>query len=112
LYSYVTAINTTVIALQSGESYTQRTLINITINGNTPQSYPIDLLANNPIDIFYETNNGTYATIFSNPSGTITISSIGNVGEKITGSFDAIATHMSYTDTIRISGTFSVTRDN
>jgi hypothetical protein len=81
------------------------------IGGNTPQSYPLDI-NNSPSFINCDINNQTYSSALSSPSGTITISNIGNMGKKITGAFDAVVAGTSSTDTLNISGTFSVTRDN
>jgi hypothetical protein len=83
----------------------------VKIIGNTPGSYSTgrEYIGN---DISYDTNNQPYTSIFSNTSGTITLSSIGNVGDKITGTFDAVVSRLTNTnDTLRISGLFSVTRD-
>lgn len=106
------------IQLRSGMSNTQTaTILLIETEGNAVQSYAI--AANNPLYISYNNGNQDYATFFSSaPSGTIIYSRIGNVGEKITGSFDAIVTLGSITpvtgatDTRRVSGTFSVTRSH
>ena len=88
--------------------------INIDVNGNTAQSYNTgggDFTSN----ISYETYNPSsqsYMSMFSSTNGTITLSSIGNVGEKINGTFDAIVASVTNTsDILKISGTFSVTRD-
>jgi hypothetical protein len=78
------------------------------IGDNTPQSYSLG--SNSPSWIACHINNQSYLNVLSSPSGTITISSIGNMGEKITGTFDAVVTSTS--STLNISGTFSVTRDN
>ena len=116
LISYVTASNNTQIELHSGESNTQgSTIINIAVAGNTPQSYPTGIATpENCItyDIYY-THYQSYTSLFSGTSGTITLSSMGNVGEKITGTFDAVVSLLTNTsDTLRISGTFSMTRHN
>ncbi len=104
------------IQLRTGMSNTQTaTILGIETEGNTAQSYSI--AANNPSYISYSIGNQTYATYFSStPSGTITLFSVGNIGDKISGSFDAIVTLgtstpvTGTTDTRRVSGTFSVTR--
>lgn len=51
----------------------------------------------------------TYQSIQSR--GTITLSSVGGVSQKVTGSFDTAAELVSLrSNTIRLSGTFSITR--
>ena len=80
----------------------------VAVGDNTPQSYSLG--GNSRSWIAYNINNQSYVSVLSSPSGTITISSIGNMGEKITGTFDAVVTSTS--STLNISGTFSVTRDN
>jgi hypothetical protein len=85
------------------------------VEGNTPQSYPtgVATLANSIAYNIYDTHYLSYTSLFSDTSGTITLSSIGNPGEKITGTFDAVVTLLTNTfDTLCISGTFSVTRHN
>jgi hypothetical protein len=119
LDSYVTPANKLGIELRSGMSLSNapapREAIIIGIDGNATGTYSID--ATGLSYISYLINDQLYASYFSSsPSGTIVISSIGNVGEKITGSFDALVTRGSLTpsagnaDTRTISGTFSVTR--
>ena len=85
----------------------------IEVNGKTPKLYNSgggDYTSN----IFYETYNPSqaYASMFSSTNSTITLWSIGDVGEKIIGTFDAIVTCFTSTsDPLEISGTFSVTRN-
>jgi hypothetical protein len=117
LSSFVTPSGNTSVSLcsgvtPSGTSATCDTLISISIKGNTPQSYPTGTTGT-PTQISYRTNNQTYSSVSSSTTGTITLSSVGNnVGEKITGTFDAMVTNMSNSsDTLGISGTFSVKRD-
>ena len=107
MISYVSPANTTIIDL-ADVSTTQVDRMTIVVSGTAPQSYSVDS-ANSLITTFYE--NNTYSSTFSSPSGTVTLSSIGNVGEKINGTFDATVTSDTNTsDTLKISGTFSVTR--
>ncbi len=123
-YSYLDPImtadvlpsNHVYIELRSGMSNTQTvTILGIETENTTAQSYSI--AANHPSYISYNSGGQWYATFFSsNPTGTIVLDSVGNVGEKITGSFDAIVTDGTITsapgnvDTRRVSGTFSVKR--
>jgi hypothetical protein len=107
LSSFVTT-SLTRIDLISQVSSTQPTGVKITVLGATAQTYPAGQSA-----IFYYTNNQSYDSLISNTSCTVTLSSIGNVGEKITGTFDAVVSLLTNTyDTVRISGTFSVMRDD
>ncbi len=106
------------IQLRSGMSNTQtETIILLETENNTAQSYSIT--SNSPTYVSYNIGGQDYATYFSStPSGTIVLDSVGNVGDKITGSFDAIVTLGSITpatgttDTRRVSGTFSVIRSH
>lgn len=115
LIAYTTASNETNIELLywDGVSLGTTVIINMRVNGNTPGLYPTGGYVNPVNSIAYETNNQSYISAFSSTTGTITLSSIGNVGEKITGAFDTVVTLLTNTfDTLRLSGTFSVTRDN
>jgi hypothetical protein len=109
LFTYVfTALNQIEIELHSEGSNTQgATVILISVEGNTPQSYPIGITT--PANYIEYVSDDTHSSLFSSTSGTITLSSIGNAGKKIIGTFDAIVTDTS--NTLRILGTFSVTRD-
>lgn len=115
VFAYIDAFNVTTIRLQywdgvsTGSPY--NTIIHMQIIGNTPGLYPSgDRYMGN--DISCDTNDQPYTSIFSNTSGTITLSGVGNVGDKITGTFDAVVSRLTNTnDTLRISGSFSVTRD-
>ncbi len=110
--SFATTSNTFISLCSGVSSITCTTLVNISIRGNTPQSYPTGT-TNSPTQITYSTNNQTYSSIYSSTIGTVTLSSVGNIGEKITGTFDAVVTNMSNSsDTLGISGTFSVERDH
>lgn len=62
--------------------------------------------------IVYQAGGSALSTYRSIQSmGTITLSSVGGVSQKITGSFDTIAELISQrSNTIRLSGVFSVTR--
>jgi hypothetical protein len=107
MISYVSPSNTTIIEL-ADVSTTQVDRVDIVVFGTTPQSYPIDS-SNSLLTAVYV--NNVYTSMFSSPSGTVTLSSIGNVGEKINGTFDATVTSdTNASDTLKISGTFSVTR--
>jgi hypothetical protein len=86
----------------------------MSINGNTPGSYPVDPGYVNS-SVMYSSNGIPYDNLLSNTSGTIILSTVGNVGENITGTFDAEVVSLlatNTTDTLRISGSFSITRDN
>jgi len=99
------------IDLTSQVSATQLTSLKIFVLGNTAQSYPTGA-GHSLSAIFYETNNQSYDSVISSTSGTVTLSSIGNVGDKVTGTFDAVVSLLTNTyDTVRISGIFSVMRD-
>jgi hypothetical protein len=114
LISYVTHSNETRIELHNSMTiYPQFVSIGIIINSNTPQSYP---LCNPPTNsVSYSAYHQSYISIDSNPCGTVTISSIGNVGDKITGTFDvsliSLTSSTNTSDTVKISGSFNVTRD-
>jgi hypothetical protein len=116
LYSDVSASGNTYVALcsnvtPSGNDATCATIVNISIKGNAPGSYPTGTTGS-PAQISYQTNHKLYLSVYSGTTGTITLSSVGNVGEKITGTFDALVTNLTNTnDTLGISGTFSVKRD-
>ena len=103
-------LTNTIISLCSGGTSTMcATQISIMARGNTPQSYPTGT-AGTPTQITY---NYKYSSVSSSDTGTVTLTSVGNVGEKITGSFSAVVANMSNpTDTRGISGTFSVKRNN
>ena len=53
-------------------------------------------------------SSGTGTQIYGATEGTVTVSSYGNKGEPIAGTFDSIVTNL--TDTKRVWGTFSVNR--
>jgi hypothetical protein len=116
LTSYITASNNTQIELHSGGSNTPgSTIINISVEGNTAQLYPTGIAnpANSILYEIYDTHYNSYTSLFSSTSGTITLSTVGNVGGKITGTFDAVVSLLTNTaDTLTISGTFNVTRHN
>ena len=105
------APSSTSISLCTGSTGTTcATLITIFVKGITPQSYPTGT-SNTPTQITYRANSKTYSSIYSNTTGTITLASIGNAEEKITGAFDTVVANMTNSsDTLVISGTFSVTR--
>jgi hypothetical protein len=116
MISYVTASIDTRIYLHSGGAYTQgATSLSIDIGGITPQSYTLGGV--NPRNVItyavFDTQHQPYTGFFLSTSGTVTLSSIGNVSAKINGDFDALFTNLTNTsETLRISGTFNVMRDN
>ena len=80
-------------------------------NGVTAAPYSITTPYLACTGLRYSLNSG--AAIFSSTTGTITLTSVGNVGQQITGSFDAIVsqtTPSNLANTLRIWGTFSVNR--
>lgn len=110
LSSFVTPSSTSVSLCTQSTGATCAVSMTISVRGVTPQSYPTGT-SNTPTQITYRANNLTYSSIYSGTTGTITLASIGNVGEKITGAFDTVVTNMTNSsDTLGISGTFSVTR--
>jgi len=61
--------------------------------------------------VSYSVNGQTYDSISS--SGTVTIDSIGSVGQPVIGSFSAVVAVLTApSTTMAISGTFNVKRDN
>ena len=116
LSSHVTTSADTWVLLSTGSTGSSIDLsINIAVRGNTPGSYPTGTTASSTFISYttYTTGIQSYNSQKSSSTGTITLTSVGNVGEMITGSFDAIVTHISYpTDTRGISGTFSVKREH
>jgi hypothetical protein len=114
MMSYVTALNYTHIQFLSGQPWTSGSSgFVLVVNDNKAQAYstggfPYD----GYIDYdFFDPNNNHYTSIYSTESGTITLSSIGNVGEQITGTFNIpISNPTNTSDTLRLSGSFRVTR--
>ena len=88
------------------------TLINIVTSGHTAGAYPItgDGTAGLTTYISYKDNAESHNSIIS--SGTVTIDSIGNVGEPVIGSFSAVVLCTSPSHTHAISGTFNMKRAN
>jgi hypothetical protein len=116
LSSYITASSMTNIELHYWDGISSGTTVALvmSINGNTPGSYPVDPGYVNS-SVMYSSNGIPYDNLLSNTSGTIILSTVGNVGENITGTFDAEVVSLlatNTTDTLRISGSFSITRDN
>ena len=114
LLSYMTASNDTHIQLQSGLPWASGSSgIWIAFFDNKAQAYstggfPYDGFLDYD---FYDTNNNHYTSLYSTESGTITLSSIGNVGDKISGTFNVPVTNPTNTsETLKLSGSFSVTR--
>lgn len=97
----------TLVTMCSGVSAgTCAKLVNVSAGGATPGSYTIDC-------------SSTYVTYtydsfpYFCKSGTVTLASVGAVGEPITGSFNAVLSLSGYQSiTIDLSGTFSVIRDH
>ena len=116
LISYLTGSTQTRIQLHSGGTYTQgATLLTMDIGGTSLQSYPLGTAGpGNSISYsVYDTQNQPYTGYYSATSGTITLTGTGNVGDKITGTFDAVVSKWTNTaDAFTISGAFSVTREN
>lgn len=116
LSSHVTTSSDTWVLLSTGATGSSIDLsINIAVRGNTPGSYPTGTTPSSTFISYttYTTGIQSYNSQNSNSTGTITLTSVGNVGEMITGSFDAIVAHISYpTNTRGISGTFSVKREH
>ena len=114
LNAYITASNETSIEVLYWDGVSLGTTVALTMHvyGSTPGLYPVDPgFANSTI--VYLSNNQTYDNLRSSTSGTIILSSVGNVGEKITGTFDAVVTLLTNaSDTLRITGSFSITQDN
>ena len=88
------------------------TLINIVTSDHTAGAYPItgDGTAGPTTYISYKDNAESHNSIIS--SGTVTIDSIGNVGEPVIGSFSAVVLCTSPSHTHAISGTFNMKRAN
>ena len=90
-------------------------LINVSAFGTTPGSYTVNVggtaETGSPTYVSYSLNNS--AQFYSSTSGTVTLTSVGNVGEPVTGSFEAVlALYGAPTTTLAVSGTFSVIRDH
>ena len=86
-------------------------LINIRTSDMIPGGYTIAGGTNTTTYFMYMTQGQYYDSLVS--KGTITLTSVGGVGEPITGSFQAVlGLRSSGTTTIGISGTFSVIRDH
>jgi hypothetical protein len=101
----------TLITMCSGVSTTCDILINIRTADATPGPYPITGGSSTPTYIVYSDHGQHYYSILS--SGTVTLTSVGNVGQPITGSFQAVLELWTVpTSTLAISGTFSVLRDH
>jgi hypothetical protein len=112
LYSAVdTTTPQTAIYLCSGYTGTMCTgYIGITATGSTQQTYPTG--PGISTEVLYVSNDQYYSSFWATNAGSVTLTSIGNVGEKVTGSFNAeIALVSNPSDTKRISGSFSVTRE-
>lgn len=102
----------TLITLCSGVTITGycSVMINIRTSDTTPGGYTIVGATNTNSYIMYMASGQYYDSIAS--KGTITLTSVGNVGQPITGTFDAVLGLRSIgTPTIGVSGTFSVIRD-
>jgi hypothetical protein len=85
----------------TGSDYT--TQVYIVTSGTTTGSYPIT----GSTWVEYINNSKTYLS----SSGTVTLTSVGTVGEPVAGSFQAVVSLVTdTTNTLGISGTFSVIR--
>ena len=87
-------------------------LINIRTSGWTPGGYLVTGgTATAATYLLYMKQGSYYDSLAS--QGTVTLTSVGNVGEPISGSFRAVLGLRSIgTPTIEVSGTFSVIRDH
>ncbi len=104
-------------AIYSGVSYTQAMVemsgpsLQVVVNANMDSglgTYPIDL---GTWVRYAEMSSGTGTVIYGATSGTVTITSYGNKGTPIVGSFDSIVTNGSNsTDTKKVWGSFSMNR--
>ena len=85
-------------------------VINIVTDDHLAKGYPITGDGGPGITTYisYTDNGVRYGSIIS--SGTVTIESIGNVGDPVKGTFNAVVD--SGADTLTISGTFNVKREN
>ena len=115
LISFVTTSNGTSIQLYSGLTNTYGSMaLGIMISANTLGSYQTGgTMSWAYVEYgFFDPSYEGYSSVISSTTGTVTLSSIGNVGEKISGSLDVVVTHLTNTfNTLRIAGTFNVTRD-
>ncbi len=104
----------TIIMLSSGVtgSAAPLTLLNVVTSGHTAGAYPITGTSGTPgaTYIRYNDNGESHDGIVS--SGTVTIDSIGNVGDPVIGSFSAVVLCTSPSHTHGISGTFNMKREN
>lgn len=106
----------TIIMLSSGVtggSTPPTTTINIVTSGHVAGAYPItgDATSTGTLTTYitYNDHGQYHSSIIS--SGTVTIGSIGNVGDPVIGSFSAVVQSTSqYTHTHTISGTFNMKR--
>lgn len=83
------------------------TLLVSLCSGTITKSYPVSVCSNGGSAVNYVLISGSTSTIYSGTTGTVTLTSVGATGQAITGSFDAIVSHI--TDTKRVWGAFSVT---
>ena len=81
--------------------------LDLAINGTVPGVYSF-ATTTAPTGIFYS-NNVLFGTHYPGMNGSITITSTGNVGSRVTGTFSATLAS-DPTHTIGMSGSFSVTR--
>ena len=105
-----TTNNKTYIDMGSGYNFFTSSwakTLSLAINGTTAGVYSFPTVTA-PTGMFY-TDNILYGHTYQGTSGTITITSIGNIGAPVTGAFNAtLATDPTHT--IGMSGSFSVTR--
>jgi hypothetical protein len=99
-----------IIMLSSGVTggVTPTTVLNIVTSGHTAGAYPITGNGGAGVTTYISyTDNGQHHTSIIS-SGTVTIDSIGNVGDPVIGSFSAVVLCTSPSHTHGISGTFNV----
>lgn len=87
--------------------------VSVTANGATPGTYPITGESSILMVRYVLYTSPTTSEIYStNGSGTIEMTAIGDVGQKITGSFNAEVyqtfPESNPTNTLNVSGTFSI----
>ncbi len=86
--------------------------VNLCASGIDLASYPIinGTCFNGGASVSYVLRSGLTITVFDGTTGTVTLTSVGNQWQPITGSFDAIVSEFSApSSTMRVWGAFSVT---
>ncbi len=83
----------------------------ISADGTSVNSYPISQTGSPTVKYTVYSSSTPTTTVYSAMSGTVTLTSVGNIGQPVTGSFEAYLIDISKpTSTLDISGTFSATR--